>query len=428
MVDLAPPSGSPLPCPALPLLAGRYRLGALLGRGGMADVLEAWDELTGRKVAVKLFRPDVATADGDLRRGNEARLLEGLEHPNLVRVLDAGVDDTHPADPRAYLALELVDGPTLAARIARGPLPERLVRGIGGQLASALAYVHSGGIVHRDVKPANILLGRYPTLGDPDGAVAKLTDFGIAHVLDATRMTEHGSTSGTANYLSPEQVRSNTFTAASDVYSLGLVLLESLTGVRAYPGLGIEAAVARLYTPPVVPDSLGPAWQALLVAMTADQPVRRPTAEAVASWIAGLDDTASFELADPVTSSAPRTKRRRRPRTGVLAAAGAAVVCAAAALAVLGATSGSADSRTPTVVPVRSTARSAGVAHPAVGTAGGTAVQPAVGTRPAPPPTASAAPSAPSGAKATSGAKAPRPAQRAVQPGPTGTHGKHGKH
>lgn len=327
MSVLDPLPAASRPCPTL--LAGRYRLGRLVGRGGMADVFAAHDEVLQRLVAVKVFRPETAAPHSELRRGNEVRLLSGLSHPGLVHVLDAGLDDENPLDPRPFVVLELVDGPTLAGEIARGPLPEALVRRIGVQLAGALAYVHGRGIVHRDVKPANILLGQ----GD-DGVVAKLTDFGIAHLVDATRMTEVGLTSGTANYLSPEQVRNNVFSPSSDVYSLGLVLLECLTGRRAYPGVGVEAAVARLYTPPVIPESVDEQWRALLTAMTDVDPGRRPDAGQVAAWLAGSGSdalpTEVLALSPVPTPSAPRRRHRARAAliTGLLAAVFAGSVAA----------------------------------------------------------------------------------------------------
>ena len=166
-----------------------------------------------------------------------------LHHPGLVTLHDSG---TEPGpDGRTYVVTDLVDGPTLATRMQRGPLSVREIRKLAAALAAALAHVHEGGFVHRDVKPANILLdhGREP----------RLADFGIARALDGTVATATGAVAGTAAYLAPEQVRGETVGPAADVYALGLVLIEARTGQREYPGAMVESATARLYRRPVVP-------------------------------------------------------------------------------------------------------------------------------------------------------------------------------
>ena len=263
------------------LLGSRYRLGDLLGSGGMADVHRAHDELLGRDVAIKLLRPTL-TSDLDQRRfAGETRMLARLNSPHLVMVLDAGVEQASRGMCRPWFALELVDGPNLAQRIGAGPLPPREVAAIGAGLATALAHVHSRGIVHRDVKPANVLL-------TADGR-PKLADFGVARVADeGTVLTNPGHTVGTAAYLAPEQVRSLSVTGASDVYALGLVLLEAITGRRAYPGPPTEAALARLQARPVIPVSLGSGWTQLLDAMTAIEPAERPSAATAAARLSAL--------------------------------------------------------------------------------------------------------------------------------------------
>ena len=260
------------------LIAGRYRVTALLGRGGMADVFCAHDGLLHRYVAVKVF----ATGQDVQRRADrEMRTLASLRHANLITVLDAGTDTTDTARPLPYLVMELVDGPTLAQRIADGPLDPAETAELGAQIATALSYVHDHGIVHRDIKPANILLAPHPSGGGR--WTAKLTDFGIARVLDTAPLTMTGLTIGTANYVSPEQALGQAIRPSSDIYSLGLVLLEALTGQRAFSGPALSVALARIDHPPRVPAQLGPDWVRLLTAMIAQDPAARPRAEEVSA-------------------------------------------------------------------------------------------------------------------------------------------------
>lgn len=250
------------------VIGDRYRLEGLLGRGGSAEVWRATDLALDRQVALKLV---TASGGEDANRvGDEARLLARLSHPGLVPVYDAGTDETG----RPWVVMELVDGETLADTIRRGPMSSARVADIGARLAEALSYVHGEGLIHRDVKPANVLLGR-------DGRV-RLTDFGIARLVDAAKVTATGLTVGTASYLSPEQVTAEPVGTAADVYSLGLVLLECLTGKREYPGSAVEVALARLSRAPAVPTTLPDGWHGLLTAMTDRDPARRPTCGPVA--------------------------------------------------------------------------------------------------------------------------------------------------
>jgi eukaryotic-like serine/threonine-protein kinase len=261
------------------ILAGRYRLAERIGRGGMADVFAAQDDLLSRRVAVKIFRFDLCTDDELHRVHAEMQTLAALHHPGLVTVFDAGtVHEAGAAEQLAspYLVMELVKGPNLGQRLSEGPLSQADTAQLGTELAATLAYVHARNVIHRDVKPANILLGS--SIADDAPFASKLTDFGIARVVDSTHHTQAGFTLGTANYLSPEQALSAEVGPPTDVYSLGLVLLECLTGELAYPGSGIEAALARLNRQPEIPAGLGSGWRRLLVAATEREPANRPTA------------------------------------------------------------------------------------------------------------------------------------------------------
>ena len=341
--------------------AGRYLLGPVLGIGGMARVVRASDTVLGRQVAVKLFRDDLDHDDA-ARARQEMQTLAGLTHPGLVSVHDAGTERTDDGSERSWLVMELIDGPTLAGVVLD---PDRAAV-VGRQVALALAHVHAAGIVHRDVKPANILLA-------PDGS-ARLTDFGIARIIDGARHTGTGLTIGTAPYLSPEQVTGGPVGPPADVYALGLVLLESLTGHREYDGGPVETAMARLHRQPAVSGGLPAPWPELLTAMTARQPADRPTAADVArvlgeggavaaTAVTALPPTrVTPTLPSPSTGAAlpPTTTNRRGPeptrvvplvsgpvgaprrRTTVLAVAGlvALVALVAAALAASGSGAG----------------------------------------------------------------------------------------
>ena len=206
------------------LLGGRYRLGAPLGRGGMAVVWRAQDEMLGREVAVKtldLTGPDSDNAGERFRR--EARATAALNHPHIVTVFDTGVEDH-----TAYLVMELLPGPTLAEQVRdSGPLPVEEVRIIGDEVASALQAAHDAGIVHRDIKPGNIAYSS-------DGT-AKVLDFGITQLVDEAlgqghQLTMTDTIVGTAEYLAPEQATGQRVDARADLYALGCVLTTLLTG------------------------------------------------------------------------------------------------------------------------------------------------------------------------------------------------------
>ena len=318
------------------LLAGRYLLRGLLGRGGMAEVYRAYDNRLGRDVAVKLFGADSGVPQQDAREQGEIRLLAALNHPGLVTVLDAGSEPGERG--RRFLVMEYVDGASLGDRLRGGPLTPDQTAEIGAQVSAALSYVHSRGVVHRDVKPANILLTD-PPAGHPGTVAAKLTDFGVARWLDDTRITTVGMTIGTANYLSPEQATGAEVGPPTDVYALGLVLLECLTGRPAYPGHGVAAAGARLHRPPDIPAELGPDWTSLLTGMTALQPNDRPTADEAGAALRRLigTATATAPLATAVLGPIlPPTRHLTVPAVHALPGRKRRWVLVAAAVAVVG--------------------------------------------------------------------------------------------
>ena len=211
------------------LSSGRYRIERALGHGGMATVYLAHDEELGRPVAVKVL-PEHLVLDDDFRARfvREARLAGRLSHPNIVRVYDAG-----EAEGRPFIVMEYVPGTSLAEV---GRLPVGRVVDVGVQACAGLQHAHDAGLVHRDVKPANLLVRE-------DG-VLKIADFGIARAAESTRQTQAGTLLGTAAYLSPEQIAGEDATPASDVYALGAVLYELLTGrpPYAFSSLGELAA------------------------------------------------------------------------------------------------------------------------------------------------------------------------------------------
>ena len=213
----------------------------MLGRGSSAEVRRAHDLRDGSLVAIKLFNVECSLHD----RARQRRELHSW--PGCAIRGWSGCATAAPTGRRVFVVTDLVEGPTLARRIRDGALEPGEVRRLGAQLAAGLAHVHDAGVVHRDVKPANVLLG--------DGTHARLADFGIAVAIDGTVATETGCVVGTVAYLSPEQARGETVGPPTDVWSLGLVLLEALTGRREYPGTAAEAAVARLHRRPELPRS-----------------------------------------------------------------------------------------------------------------------------------------------------------------------------
>jgi eukaryotic-like serine/threonine-protein kinase len=249
------------------IVGSRYSLRDRIAGGGMGEVWRAVDEVLARDVAVKVLRPEYAADEDFLARFRaEARNAGMLSHHGIARVYDYGEDDCCP-----YLVMELVPGEPISALLRReGRLPVDLALGVVAQVGAALGAAHAAGVVHRDVKPANLIL-------TPDGTV-KITDFGIARAVGAPSLTRTGEVMGTASYLAPEQVSGGRGTAASDVYSLGVVAYECLAGVRPFRDQDpLAIAVAHLKEdPPPLPEQVPAPARDLVLSALAKDPTDRP--------------------------------------------------------------------------------------------------------------------------------------------------------
>jgi eukaryotic-like serine/threonine-protein kinase len=227
------------------VLGGRYRLGDVLGRGGMAEVYDGFDERLHRSVAIKVLRPEMA-ARTDVRRRfeAEARAAANLSHPNVVAVFDTGEDETGDGS-FAWIVMERLPGETLADRMGE-PLDVDWVIRVAGDVLGALEAAHAAGIIHRDIKPGNILLGA-------DGC-AKVADFGIAKSLEVTDDATHtGQLIGTPAYLAPERIDGRSATRASDIYAVGVVLYEALAGRKPFRGTTPISVAYAVHHAPVEP-------------------------------------------------------------------------------------------------------------------------------------------------------------------------------
>ncbi len=271
------------------ILSGRYRLEVRIGAGGMSTVYRALDETLERRVAIKLLNREVSSDSDELERfRREARAVAQLSHPNVVGVIDAGEDDSRP-----YIVFEYVEGETLKERIRRlGPLPIPEAVAYAIEIARALGAAHARHIVHRDVKPQNVLI-------DEEGA-AKVTDFGIARTLDEEGLTADGRVIGTTDYVSPEQALGSPVTGQSDLYSLGIVLYEMLTGEVPFKGDN-QVAVAMKHVREPLPDvqqtrsDISAALASVVDRATAKQPSDRYRDDA--ELIADLEDALAIETA-----------------------------------------------------------------------------------------------------------------------------------
>ena len=297
------------------VLGDRYRLVEPLARGGMATVWIADDPVLSRRVAVKVLRSDLAADDGTRARfRNEAVAAARLNHPNIVSTFDTGDDDG-----TAYIVMELVDGTNLRSLIdERGGLPVADVLRIGRQVADALDAAHRAGLVHRDVKPANVLV---PAPTERGASPVKVTDFGIAKASGSDELTRTGTVMGTARYLAPEQVNGRSADARTDVYALGLLLYEMCCGHPPFGGdTDIATAMARLTTaPPPIraerPD-VPPALDDLVHRCLARDPAQRyASAAALREAIDAVArpgsaaPPAARDAARPATSAPPATTR-----------------------------------------------------------------------------------------------------------------------
>lgn len=294
-------------------LSGRYRLQRLIATGGMGQVWEAVDNRLGRRVAVKVLKAEFSSDPEFIDRfRSEARTTAMLNHPGIASVHDYGESEMNGEGRTAYLVMELVNGEPLNSVLKRtGRLSLRHALDMLEQTGRALQVAHSAGLVHRDVKPGNIMI-------TPTGQV-KITDFGIAKAVDAAPVTQTGMVMGTAQYIAPEQALGQDATAASDVYSLGVVGYEVLAGRRPFSGDGaLTVAMKHIKEqPPPLPAELPPNVRELIEITLAKNPAMRyrsggPFADAVAAVRAGRRPPRPSQ-APPPGRAAPSAVRSATP-------------------------------------------------------------------------------------------------------------------
>ena len=313
------------------VIAGRYELEERVGSGGMSTVYRAHDSLLERKVALKILHQRLVDDEEYVERfRREARAVAQLAHPNIVTVIDRGEDAG-----RQFIVFEYVDGDDLKQMIDKvGPLPIDQVVELGQEIAAALAFAHERGIVHRDVKPQNVLLSE---------GRAKVTDFGIARSLDVEHgVTQTGTVLGTSNYIAPEQASGQPIDDRSDVYSFGVVLFELLTGTVPFEGESFVAVALKHMNEPAPsvlerrPDT-PPRLAHLVGAMLEKDHDVRPSMDEVAAELGAIDapDAGGRTIVVP-RRRAPRRSRRRSQWPLVLAVLGVLVLAGAAAGLLLG--------------------------------------------------------------------------------------------
>lgn len=282
------------------LAAGRYRVERTLGQGGMAAVYLAHDSELDRPVAIKVLAEHLSSDEAFRQRFvREARMAAGLSHPNIVHVYDQGDEDGRP-----FIVMECVDGHTLGEELKRtGALPPARVVDLALQICGGLEHAHASGLVHRDIKPGNLLLSENGTV--------KIADFGIARAAQATKLTQIGSILGTAAYLAPEQAAGEPVTAAADIYSLGCVLFELLTARTPYVFESLPELVVKQREEPITPirelrPDVPPELEAAVMHCLARRPEYRPASAA--------------ELARELAAGSPEPPTEPLPRsTGVRA-------------------------------------------------------------------------------------------------------------
>jgi serine/threonine-protein kinase len=279
------------------MVDGRYRIIRRIGSGGMADVYEAEDTQLGRRIALKVLQPRFAQEPASVERfRREASSAAALQHPNIVGIFDRGEFDGTP-----YIAMEHVEGRTLKEIVAeQGPLPPERAIDLAEQVLRAAGYAHRRGVVHRDLKPHNVLV-------DAEGR-ARVADFGIA-LAGPSDMTETGSIVGTAQYLSPEQAQGQAVTPRSDLYSVGVLLYELLTGHVPFDGDSpVAVALKQVSEAPVPPSqrnpTIPPALEAVVLRALEKDPLRRfPDADA---FIAALDAAREGSRGSPCRAAGGR--------------------------------------------------------------------------------------------------------------------------
>ena len=296
------------------LLGGRFVLEREIGAGGMARVFLGRDEILERPVAVKVLNPGHGETDIGARFRREGRTAARLSHPNIVQVYDAGAGEFDGREV-SYIIMEYVPGGDLKGLIdEKGPLANDELAKLGADVSSGLAHAHANGVIHRDIKPHNILIDAY---GRP-----KLSDFGIARAVDATYATRTGSYLGTALYSAPEQLRGEQVTPKSDVYSLGIAFYQAAAGQAPFTGTPIEVASQHVSREPTVPRVLGADLsdevEALILDCVKKDPDLRPTAQEVYERL--REEARPFRKAQayavpPISEPPPPAERTPTPQT-----------------------------------------------------------------------------------------------------------------
>jgi serine/threonine protein kinase len=342
------------------LLAERYEIAEIIGRGGMGDVYAGRDRRLQRDVAIKVMRPGaVGVADAEARFEDEARVAARLQHPNVVAVYDTGTT----GDGRPFIVMERLPGVTLADQMRAGPLSQDAVRVVADDVLAAMAAAHAAGILHRDIKPGNILMTE-------DGR-AKIADFGVAREADTDSLlvdpTTTNALSGTPAYLAPERLAGQPATAASDIWALGVVLYEALAGRKPFDGptpIAVAMAVRDGDNPPleeVAPDTDPTLTAAVNRAMNGDPAQRFQTAREMRAAVAGVPADVDATVVDlpvvdrtivagPAPLAAAPWWRRLSPRAAAIALGAAAAILLLVGIGV--AAGRSSDDHTP-VTPAR---------------------------------------------------------------------------